>query len=169
MLGLRADHMARSTAAVMIVDGKMQYLFDETGRRYLDVRQPRDPLPPRRCVCCCVSCPCLQPQAAASGCMPAALRARVPALQHRPRAATTRRRPAALRNQHGQPLRLRSQPGGPCCACTPQAFGGIVTVSVGHCHPEVNAAVIEQTQRLQVRCWAALHGAERWRRQGGTV
>ena len=23
---------------VMIVDGKMQYLFDETGRRYLDVR-----------------------------------------------------------------------------------------------------------------------------------
>jgi alanine-glyoxylate transaminase / (R)-3-amino-2-methylpropionate-pyruvate transaminase len=22
---------------VMIVDGKMQYLFDETGRRYLDV------------------------------------------------------------------------------------------------------------------------------------
>lgn len=50
---------------VMIVDGKMQYLFDETGRRYLD------------------------------------------------------------------------------------AFGGIVTVSVGHCHPEVNAAVIEQTQRLQ--------------------
>ena len=22
----------------MIVDGKMQYLFDETGRRYLDVR-----------------------------------------------------------------------------------------------------------------------------------
>lgn len=23
---------------VMIVEGKMQYLFDETGRRYLDVR-----------------------------------------------------------------------------------------------------------------------------------
>lgn len=31
-----------------------------------------------------------------------------------------------------------------------QAFAGIVTVSVGHCHPEVNKAVIEQTQRLQV-------------------
>lgn len=28
-------------------------------------------------------------------------------------------------------------------------FAGIVTVSVGHCHPRVNAAVIEQTKRLQ--------------------
>jgi 4-aminobutyrate aminotransferase-like enzyme len=34
--------------------------------------------------------------------------------------------------------------------CSPQAFAGIVTVSVGHCHPEVNQAVIEQTHRLQV-------------------
>ena len=30
-----------------------------------------------------------------------------------------------------------------------QAFAGIVTVSVGHCHPTVTKAVIEQTQRLQ--------------------
>lgn len=29
---------------VMIVDGKMQYLFDETGRRYLDVRTCARPL-----------------------------------------------------------------------------------------------------------------------------
>ena len=50
---------------VMIVDGKMQYLFDEKGRRYLD------------------------------------------------------------------------------------AFAGIVTVSVGHCHPTVNEAIIKQTHRLQ--------------------
>ncbi|GAB4815989.1 hypothetical protein N2152v2_003035 [Parachlorella kessleri] len=50
---------------IMIVDGKMQYLYDETGRRFLD------------------------------------------------------------------------------------AFAGIVTVSVGHCHPAVTKAVIEQTQRLQ--------------------
>jgi alanine-glyoxylate transaminase / (R)-3-amino-2-methylpropionate-pyruvate transaminase len=30
-----------------------------------------------------------------------------------------------------------------------QAFAGIVTVSVGHCHPAVVAAVKEQTDRLQ--------------------
>jgi alanine-glyoxylate transaminase / (R)-3-amino-2-methylpropionate-pyruvate transaminase len=30
-----------------------------------------------------------------------------------------------------------------------QAFAGIVTVSVGHCHPEVVRAVDEQTQKLQ--------------------
>ncbi|KAI3434759.1 hypothetical protein D9Q98_002819 [Chlorella vulgaris] len=58
---------------VMIVDGSMQYLFDEKGRRYLD------------------------------------------------------------------------------------AFAGIVTVSVGHCHPEVNRAVIEQTQRLQHTTTIYLH------------
>lgn len=29
------------------------------------------------------------------------------------------------------------------------AFAGIVTVSVGHCHPKVNAAITEQTARLQ--------------------
>jgi alanine-glyoxylate transaminase / (R)-3-amino-2-methylpropionate-pyruvate transaminase len=50
---------------VMIVDGKMQYLFDEQGKRYLD------------------------------------------------------------------------------------CFAGIVTVSAGHCHPMVNKAIIEQTERLQ--------------------
>ncbi|GAB4819560.1 hypothetical protein N2152v2_006606 [Parachlorella kessleri] len=58
---------------VMIVDGKMQYLFDETGRRYLD------------------------------------------------------------------------------------AFAGIVTVSVGHCHPKVNEAIIEQTLRLQHTTTIYLH------------
>ena len=30
-----------------------------------------------------------------------------------------------------------------------QAFAGIVTVSVGHCHPEVVAAVTRQSQLLQ--------------------
>ncbi len=30
-----------------------------------------------------------------------------------------------------------------------QAFAGIVTVSVGHCHPKVVQAVVDQTQRLQ--------------------
>ena len=30
-----------------------------------------------------------------------------------------------------------------------QAFAGIVTVSVGHCHPKVKAAVDEQNKRLQ--------------------
>ena len=30
-----------------------------------------------------------------------------------------------------------------------QAFAGIVTVSVGHCHPKVKAAVDEQNARLQ--------------------
>ncbi|KAI7843702.1 hypothetical protein COHA_002601 [Chlorella ohadii] len=70
VLRLRKEHLNPAIfhhfkKPVMIVDGKMQYLFDETGRRYLD------------------------------------------------------------------------------------GFAGIVTVSVGHCHPEVNKAVIEQTQRLQ--------------------
>jgi acetylornithine/succinyldiaminopimelate/putrescine aminotransferase len=30
-----------------------------------------------------------------------------------------------------------------------QAFAGIVTVSVGHCHPRVNAAIAAQSARLQ--------------------
>lgn len=30
-----------------------------------------------------------------------------------------------------------------------QAFAGIVTVSVGHCHPEVTKAIQEQSSRLQ--------------------
>ena len=34
-----------------------------------------------------------------------------------------------------------------CCAA--QAFAGIVTVSVGHCHPEVVAAVEAQNRLLQ--------------------
>lgn len=42
-----------------------------------------------------------------------------------------------------------------------QAFAGIVTVSVGHCHPEVNAAVIEQTQRLQHTTTIYLHNQAR--------
>ncbi|KAL6773797.1 AGT2 [Auxenochlorella protothecoides x Auxenochlorella symbiontica] len=70
VLALRKEHLSPAMLyhfknPVMITHGKMQYLFDERGRRYLD------------------------------------------------------------------------------------AFAGIVTVSVGHCHPEVNKAVIEQTERLQ--------------------
>ena len=29
------------------------------------------------------------------------------------------------------------------------AFGGIATVCCGHCHPDVVAAIVEQTKRLQ--------------------
>src|SRR5437868_6242478 len=70
VLALRRQHLTPSLITyykdpVMIVEGKMQYLFDETGRRYLD------------------------------------------------------------------------------------GFAGIVTVSVGHCHPKVIAAVQQQTALLQ--------------------
>ena len=70
VLKLRKEHLTPSLfhyyrKPLMIVEGSMQYLYDEKGRRYLD------------------------------------------------------------------------------------AFGGIVTVSVGHCHPEVLAAVDEQNHRLQ--------------------
>lgn len=37
------------------------------------------------------------------------------------------------------------------------AFGGIVTVSVGHCHPEVIAAVDEQNHLLQHASTIYLH------------
>jgi acetylornithine/succinyldiaminopimelate/putrescine aminotransferase len=37
----------------------------------------------------------------------------------------------------------------PLCASSLQAFAGIVTVSIGHCHPEVVAAVNKQNQLLQ--------------------
>lgn len=69
---------------VMITDGKMQYLYDETGRRYLDVR----------CLLAMHSSSC------------------------------------QIVHSH-------------------QAFAGIVTVSVGHCHPKVVNAVVEQSKRLQ--------------------
>ncbi|MEP2775323.1 MAG: aspartate aminotransferase family protein [Luteolibacter sp.] len=36
-------------------------------------------------------------------------------------------------------------------------FGGICTVSVGHCHPEVNAALIAQIQRIQHAPTCYLH------------
>lgn len=38
-----------------------------------------------------------------------------------------------------------------------QAFAGIVTVSVGHCHPKVTQAIVEQTQRLQHTTTIYLH------------
>ena len=38
----------------------------------------------------------------------------------------------------------------PCCLPCPQAFAGIVTVSVGHCHPTVTKAVTDQLHHLQV-------------------
>jgi alanine-glyoxylate transaminase/(R)-3-amino-2-methylpropionate-pyruvate transaminase len=37
----------------------------------------------------------------------------------------------------------------PPSARTPQAFAGIVTVSVGHCHPTVTEAITRQSQLLQ--------------------
>ncbi|EFJ04225.1 hypothetical protein SELMODRAFT_139046 [Selaginella moellendorffii] len=39
------------------------------------------------------------------------------------------------------------------------AFAGIVTVSVGHCHPEVVQAVIKQTELLQHTTTIYLHHA----------
>ncbi len=120
-----------SAFSVMIVDGKMQYLFDETGRRYLDVSADLESL------------------GSTFGC---GQRVAVPAAA----AAVLCCAPLAV----GCITRLRSPARPPCCSqhashhhTLPalQGFAGIVTVSVGHCHPEVNKAVIEQTQRLQVR------------------
>ena len=37
------------------------------------------------------------------------------------------------------------------------AFAGIVTVSVGHCHPEVLKATIDQSHRLQHTTTIYLH------------
>lgn len=78
VLAMRAAHVNPGVFTVyreplMIVDGRMQYLFDETGRRYLDL------------------------------------------------------------------------------------FGGIVTVSCGHCHPAVLARIQEQTARLQHTTTIYLH------------
>ncbi len=56
-----------------------------------------------------------------------------------------------------------------------QAFAGIVTVSVGHCHPKVNEAVIEQTKRLQhtttiyLNDQIALYGKELAERMPGNL
>lgn len=117
----------------------MQYLFDETGRRYLDVRRPGG-------ACCSGAaragharpesyhhCPlhlaagCASTAACCTCCLVAALSL-----------------PLGRQQLHSLALSRSRSP-----HCALQAFGGIVTVSVGHCHPEVNAAVIEQTQRLQ--------------------
>lgn len=46
-------------------------------------------------------------------------------------------------------MRVQTRHCGGLCAIYPQAFAGIVTVSVGHCHPEVNAAIHAQNQLLQ--------------------
>lgn len=64
--------------AVMIVDGKMQYLFDEKGRRYLDVSADAGRLGRRAlqtgCCCCwcrrwCRRCCCRRPfESCASSC-----------------------------------------------------------------------------------------------------
>ncbi len=78
VLALRKKHLTPALfhmyrEPIMLVDGRMQYLFDETGRRYLD------------------------------------------------------------------------------------GIGGIVTVSVGHCHPKVMAAVHQQNERLQHATTIYLH------------
>lgn len=44
---------------------------------------------------------------------------------------------------------------GTCYPC--QAFAGIVTVSVGHCHPRVAAAVAQQNRLLQHTTTIYLH------------
>lgn len=94
----------------MVVEGKMQYLFDETGRRYLDVSAPSCRRSPR---------------------LPShnGRRSAAPRTPPRP----TPRTPAA------------------------QGFGGIVTVSVGHCHPAVTAATAAQSQLLQHATTIYLH------------
>lgn len=108
----------------MIVDGHMQYLFDEKGRRYLDV-----------------SCPTTRPFA----CWRLAWRL----------AWRRGERSAARAGRQAVRLTWFSS------RAVPQAFAGIVTVSVGHCHPEVNAAVVEQTQRLQHTTTIYLHNQAR--------
>ena len=89
----------------MIVDGRMQYLWDETGRRYLDVRAGVG--------------------RAGAGATPGGPPARAPTL-----------------TPHHPPPPSPAPP-------HPQAFAGIVTVSVGHCHPGVTAAIEAQSRRLQ--------------------
>ena len=146
----------------MIVDGRMQYLFDEKGRRYLDV----SPLyctymykcvyvhevgPPRR-----FPLDLSAPAAATSA------RAVLLCTQHAPGACPLCILPAHAPAQplplYGSPWRPSLPVGRTASASMPvlpasrpglQGFAGIVTVSVGHCHPKVTQAVIEQTQRLQ--------------------
>lgn len=131
-----------SVCAVMIVDGKMQYLFDETGRRYLDVSAPHAHCCPRCRWCCCRWCRCR-----CRRCLPSVgPLTRSVAMSMGAAACCS----AALPQRH-HPTCCTPHPHPPPPLLLPQAFAGIVTVSVGHCHPEVNRAVIEQTQRLQVR------------------
>ncbi len=92
---------------LMIVEGKMQYLFDEKGRRYLDV----------------------SPRAAPVHVSPAV-------------GAHAVLRGGSSRTTCGAHARAHAP-------VTLQAFAGIVTVSVGHCHPEVVRAVKEQSELLQ--------------------
>lgn len=47
------------------------------------------------------------------------------------------------------PRSLSAPPTSQLLAPCLQAFAGIVTVSVGHCHPAVTAAIAEQSARLQ--------------------
>ncbi len=91
---------------VMIVEGKMQYLFDEKGRRFLDVSPHAWALSTHMRVC-------------------------------------VHARRLALPSPAVSLLTFL-----PTCL-PPQAFAGIVTVSVGHCHPKVVEAVNEQSKLLQ--------------------
>ena len=105
----------------MITEGKMQYLYDETGRRYLDVSLSHSffayffssCLAQTSCTCCycCRHHPthAKQQLACCNRCMP-----------------------YPCRTVHAF-----------------QVFAGIVTVSVGHCHPKVVAAVDRQSHLLQ--------------------
>lgn len=118
----------------------MQYLYDETGRRYLDVSWPRSRRAARR-----------------------SLRAPAP-LRSAP--LTGRRKPEAARAARAAPPPRRHCAAAPrlsicvsvrrhrrrhrhCCFLSRQAFGGIVTVSVGHCHPAVTEAMRVQSALLQ--------------------
>ena len=147
----------------MIVDGKQQYLFDEKGRRYLDVSWPTCWLACR--LGCWLGCWLGRP-GQWSGAAPAPLLVARPGPPAMPRLQLLPVLPPAPVAPRTRPLLNHLRPS------ALQAFAGIVTVSVGHCHPEVNKAVIEQTHRLQVlrpvprcrcsskllHCWLFTHG-----------
>lgn len=108
----------------MITDGRMQYLYDERGRRYLDVRTPYHPPSILQLM--------THPSFLAHVSLAQSCQIHFPSIQK------------------AGSLCLDVDPiDGILVHMCVQAFAGIVTVSVGHCHPRVVAAVQEQSARLQ--------------------